>query len=238
VISAEKEGTFFKVWNAQTGKEFKTISGATKDVPVMTVTPDGKKLMAWGARPLIETYDLTEGKLLASFPGFDKEGTITSLAFSLDGEVAALGGSDGVVRLWDVVKKERLPGGDMPAHKLDIVDLTITPDKKTLVTSDKTGEVKIWDLANRAAALHTITLKNPITGFAMSPDGSRFATTGQDNVVKVFNVKTGKELRSWDLHIPQVPNRPFVGNLAFTADGKQLATVNANTTAYLLDCED
>ena len=32
--------------------------------------------------------------------------------------------------------------------------------------------------------------------------------------------------------------QPFARNLAFTADGNQLATVNANTTAYLLDCAD
>ena len=201
----------------------------------MTVSADSKKLMVWAATANIEVYDLTEGKQLLTYPGFDKASTITSLAFSLDGEVAALGGTDGVVRLWDVLKKERLPGGDMPAHTQDIVDLSLTPDKKTLVTSDKTGEIKIWDLANRAMPLHTIQLAKPIYGFAMSPDGKHFATTGQDNVVKVFNVKTGKEIRSWNLHIPLRLNHPFVGNFAFTPDGKQLATANANTTAYLLD---
>jgi hypothetical protein len=30
-------------------------------------------------------------------------------------------------------------------------------------------------------------------------------------------------------------NYPFVRNLAFTPNGKQLATANAKTTAYLLD---
>jgi hypothetical protein len=31
-------------------------------------------------------------------------------------------------------------------------------------------------------------------------------------------------------------NQPFVRALAFTPDGKQVATANGNTTAYLLDC--
>ena len=69
----------------------------------------------------------------------------------------------------------------------------------------------------------------------MSPDGKRFATAHMDNVVKVWDVETGNELRSWDLRVPMQKNRPFVRGLAFTPDGKQVATANANTTVYLLE---
>ena len=71
--------------------------GPASDVPVMTVSADSKKLMVWAATANIEVYDLTEGKQLLTYPGFDKASTITSLAFSLDGEVAPSGGTDGVV---------------------------------------------------------------------------------------------------------------------------------------------
>jgi WD40 repeat protein len=55
-------------------------------------------------------------------------------------------------------------------------------------------------------------------------------------VIKLWDVATGKELRAWDLHLPVQQNKPFVRALAFTPDGKQLATANANTTVYLLEC--
>ena len=75
-----------------------------------------------------------------------------------------------------------------------------------------------------------------MAAFAVSPDGTRFATAGLDNVLKLWDTAAGKELRRWDLKQPPQPNRPFVRTLAFTPDGKQLATANADTTLYLLDC--
>ena len=36
------------------------------------------------------------------------------------------------------------------------MDLALTPDKKVLVTADKTGQVRVWDLARREAPLHDL----------------------------------------------------------------------------------
>src|SRR5205823_1456850 len=124
----------------------------------------------------------------------------------------------------------------LPAHAEPIVDLALTPDKKTLLTADKVGNVKIWDVAKREA-LHTLKAhQKQVVSFAMGPDGKRFATVSMDNVLKVWDTVTGKELRAWDLRVPYQANKPFVRALTFTPDGKRLATGNADTTVYLLDC--
>jgi WD40 repeat protein len=63
----------------------------------------------------------------------------------------------------------------------------------------------------------------------MIDDGSRFATASiKDGEVKLWETATGKELRQW--------TRILVNSLAFSPDGKYLATANANTTVYLLEC--
>ena len=44
----------------------------------------------------------------------------------------------------------------MPAHAEAIMDLAVTPNKKTMITTDKTGQIKIWDLNKPdAGAAHT-----------------------------------------------------------------------------------
>jgi WD40 repeat protein len=67
-----------------------------------------------------------------------------------------------------------------------------------------------------------------VVAFAVSADGTRFATASRDNEVKLWETETGKELRTWKLEIP-------LRNMAYAPDGKHLAVATFNTTAYLLD---
>jgi WD40 repeat protein len=228
-----------RVWDVANGNEVSVIrDGPASEVPVMIVLPGGKEARLWVANRLIETYDLTQGKQTASWSGHDSD--ITCLAYSADGEVAALGGPDGTVRLWNVPKRERLKYAgkeeDLKAHDEPISDLGLTPDKKTLITTDRLGQIKIWDIGN-SKLLHTIAGKEQgAVALAISPDGKRLAMATMDNVVRVYDIATAKETRAWELRVPLQRNRPFIRGLTFTPDSKQIATANANTTVYLLDC--
>ena len=144
------------------------------------------------------------------------------------------------MRLWDVLKnKQTLQGGDLQAHDGKIVDLTLSADKKILTTTDEAGLVKMWDLANRKEVQTLKAFIDPnqrMAAFVMSPDGTRLATAGQDSVVRLWDAANGKELRQWNFAVSGQPGRAFVRTLAFTPDGKQIVTGNANTTLYLLEC--
>ena len=69
----------------------------------------------------------------------------------------------------------------------------------------------------------------------VSADGKYAASAGQDNVIKLWDVATGKELRRYPIAVPVQERGGFVSQLAFTPDGRHLVTANANTTLYLLD---
>jgi WD40 repeat protein len=228
-----------KVWDVAAGKEKFTIRDLPADVPVLAVTPDGKKLRAWlavGSAPAVETYDLAGGKSEGSFTLPDHEQNMRCLSFTADAAAVVFGNDSGVVRLCDVARKEKL-GADLPAHAAEVRDLALSTDRKTLVTGDIKGQVKVWDVARREA-VHTLAAhKLSVAAIVLSPDGKRFATVGMDNVVKLWDTRSGKELRAWDMHRPtRGPDHPFVRSVAFTPDDKYLATANADTTLYLLEC--
>ncbi|MGH7226532.1 MAG: WD40 repeat domain-containing protein, partial [Gemmataceae bacterium] len=239
LVSADKECTL-KLWDTATGKEIRTITneGPLLDgIPVMTSTADRKQVVAWLAQAEIGTFSVADGKQLES-ADLPEQMSIKCLSICADGSTAAIGRGDGSVILWDIATKKPI-GGELQAHdkKREIHDLALTPDKKTLVTADDAGAVKIWQLPERKL-LHTIAAhKREIRVVAMSPDGRRFATVAADNIIKVWDRASGKELRQWDLHLPVLSDpRSFTYVMAFTPDGKQLAIGNVDTTVYLLDC--
>ena len=74
-----------------------------------------------------------------------------------------------------------------------------------------------------------------VTSNAVSPDGKRCITAGLDNVIKLWDAASGRELRSWTMP-PLVQERGgFVKQMTFTPDGRFVVTANANTTLFLLE---
>ena len=68
-----------------------------------------------------------------------------------------------------------------------------------------------------------------------SPDGAKLATAGDAGVTKLWDVATGRELAS----IPQPEARKQrVGHLAFTPDGRLLATATEFVRVWDLDTLD
>jgi len=149
------------------------------------------------------------------------------LSFSADGEMVAMGGQDGSVRIWNFAKKERV-GGDRPTHAKALWDIALTPDKKYLVTGDKEGEIRVWDIAQNQQVRNFKATAPGLYGVAISPDGTRLATYGEEGQVELWDLTNGKSLRRWDLKLG-------VHALAFAADGKSLLTGNDNSTLYLLE---
>ena len=111
------------------------------------------------------------------------------------------------------------------------MDLTLSSDKKWLTTTDEAGLVKVWDLANRKEVQTLTAFTARTSGWRRCDESGRYAAGdgGPGQPGAAVGRGSGKELRQWDF------GGSRVRTLAFTPDGKQIVTGNANTTLYLLE---
>lgn len=236
-----------RMWDVTRGVELprspsqqQSFTGLINAAPYIALAPGNKKLLAWipgNERYMtIAAFDLASGAELLSIN--DSGRSVHALAFSADGKTAATGAMDGSVRVWDLDKRGQiLPGGDwfLFDKKVGVGDLAITPDGKTLIVTSDQGDVKICDLATKKVRLSFKGHDHRVINCQVSQDGKLFATVSGNNVIKLWELATGKELRSWDANTPDVGRGSFITALAFSPDGKHLVTGNANTTLFLLD---
>jgi WD40 repeat protein len=124
---------------------------------------------------------------------------VQSLAFTPDGRHLATGGrgDEPMIILWDLdTGRPRL--GIKETHG-PIVAIAFTADGNLMATAGVFERcVRIWD--SRSAALHRSIAGHPYgtTSIAFSPDGGTLATAGNDGMVRLWTVATGRQLAALD----------------------------------------
>ena len=159
------------------------------------------------------------------------------MAFSPDGRYLVTGDGLGALQVWDAETGRAV--GTLGTHDQDIRGVVFSRVGGHLATSSGDGEVKLWDvtrldkeyLDGKPAPRHTLAARapGPRLDMAFSPDGKRLAAGGEKNVVKVWDVQTGKVLQ------PLSGHRGDVYTEAFSHDGRWIASGSEDSTVKVWD---
>lgn len=210
----------------------------------LAFSPDNRLLATAGEDQVVRTYMADDGAPFESLAGHS--GTITALEFDTDTKLFSAS-ADHTARLWDLYAEWTYAGqlglaGDNTTALADsafadrVLALAFSPDSKLLATAggepSRNGELKIWNVAERSVVLDLPEAhSDTIFGLEFSPDGKYLATCGADKFVRVFEVSTGKQIRSFEGHTHHVLD------VTWRADGKVLASCGADNAVKTWDFE-
>jgi len=139
-----------------------------------------------------------------------------------DGKTLALGGGDGTMRLWDLVRdKAKSPA--LRGHRGAVLVAAFGPDSKTLITGGVDGTLRLWRLdKGRWQERQVLRGFDGRGGLGMSPDGKRVAGVAKaaPNQVRLWQLAQGelKEQATFEAHSAAVLS------VAFSSDGATLVT--------------
>lgn len=189
-------------------------------VKALAFSADGK-LLATGGYQSLELWDVSQAKVVRTLKGH--RGYVTSVAFSPDQKTLVSAADDETVRLWNVATGE--PRAALSEIGQPALAVAYSPDGGLIAvgTGDvdrptKKGVARVFDAAGNARVVfdgHT----RIVSAVAFSPDGAWLATASADESIKLWDLATGKEVRTLDGH-----SRP-VNSLAFAGSGKWLLSV-------------
>lgn len=148
------------------------------------------------------------------------------IAISPNGRILASDGGYGKINLWNLRTGQLLR--TLSGHTESVMSVTFSSDSQTLVSSGSDRKIRIWRL-NNGDLLRTLSLK-PYMAFSVtiSPDSQTLVSgsNGEKNTVKIWNLKTGKLLRT-------SKHTGAVESLDISPDGQTLAVANRDGTIEL-----
>jgi WD40 repeat protein len=195
----------------------------------VAVGPDGKHVLSGASETAARLWDLRSGKELRRFDG--KDGRVRCVAFSRDGRRAVFC-TEKTLQVWDVEKGEELSRFDVTETAVHAA--AYSPDSRHVASGDGTddggGLVRVWDLETakpRDLKGHT----QSISTIAFSPDGQRILSGSHDKTVRLWNSKTGRELRVLEGH------ENWVESVAFSPDSARALSASRDGTVRLWDLD-
>ncbi|MGD9981960.1 MAG: TIR domain-containing protein [Hyphomonadaceae bacterium] len=198
-------------------------------------SPDGRRLVSWANADAAVQMDAETGAAIGA--PMTHADVVTGATYAHDGaKIATWSGQTAIigaegedsVRLWNA---DGAPLGEPLAHDSAVRGAAFSPDDAQLVSWTEEGQVVVWDVASRTAALtlqHVERRPNGNTGFVVgagfTPDAGQIVSWGDDGV-KFWDRETGAQIG-----LAMAPDSTIT-SASFSPDGRYLLTMEQTNAA-------
>lgn len=212
-----------------------------------TASPDGGNpeepslFLTGGNDKIVQLYDRTAGRVLASLKGHTKK--ISHVAFCESGgesvnRMILSASADKTARIWshDSASGEYLPRHTIKLHQGEITGLAVHPTRTlvALASADKT--YSIHSLSTFQTVYQSPILTDPppaaFTSLAAHPDGQLLAVGTTTGIVQVYDIRQGALAASL---AGEKSSGYSINTLSFSENGYQLAAPSSPSSVAIWD---
>lgn len=216
------------IWDAQSLKLVKTLTGYPDFIYSIDFSPNGNRIMAIGRSYAAMVWDVKTGDVLANV----RTGSFGGV-FLPDGVQVAVAGSQNVaIMIWDVEKDLRVAEYKHP-QKLTATALVASPDGKWLYVGYEDGRVLELNADSFLMEHEYEGSGEPVASIVISPSQGNLLVATASHSIMVWDMKTRNKI-SESTH---PGHSGYVSGLSASPDGNLLISGADDGKLYVWDLE-
>ncbi|KAI9891884.1 MAG: TOR complex subunit lst8 [Vezdaea aestivalis] len=223
-----------RFWEALSGICSRTIQHPDSQVNRLCISPDKKLLAAAGCNN-VKLYDIksTNPNPVLTFEGHTSN--VTGVAFHCDGKWLVTSSEDTTVRIWDTRtgQVQRNYSHDKPVN-----DVVIHPNQGELISCDRGGNIRVWDLGENKCTHQLIPEEDvSVASVTVASDGSMLCAGNNTGNVYVWRMIQEHDVTSL-VPVTKFQAHPtYINRILLSPDVRHLATCSADHTARIWSVE-
>ncbi|HEY9402852.1 MAG TPA: WD40 repeat domain-containing protein [Pyrinomonadaceae bacterium] len=189
----------------------------------LSLSRDGKTLVAAGTDGIIRVWDVASGKVRRTLKGHTN--SVYKAEFSPNEKLIASASRDATVRIWDFATGHELY--KLTGFNCSVKSVAFSPDGKRLAAVGNDGMLKVWDVAS-GKELQSLVHSNStdvdvsIYSVVFSRDGKKIYAGNGDGTISEWDAATGREI-----NFPKAHSDTIIA-LALSPDYRLLASNGYN----------
>jgi len=198
----------------------------------VAASPDGKWFATGAHDGTVNLWDGRTLKLVHALRGHS--GLVWCVAFSSDGHYLASGGSE--IKVWEVSTGRQVC--DFQGHQRLVRSVAFHPSQPWLASAAGDGKVLLWDVESKGGGRllgQVHKFEQAVYSLAFRSDGRWLAAACHDRQVALWQCNEAPVARAPDRLLSD--HSAPVWAVAFSADGKRLASGSEQGTVVLYDGE-
>ncbi|KAF4551653.1 WD domain-containing protein 20 [Elsinoe fawcettii] len=222
-----------RFWEALSGICSRTIPHPDSQVNRLCISPD-KRFLAAAGHHTVKLYDIksTNPTAVLTFEGHTSN--ITGVQFHCEGKWMVTSSEDGTVKIWDTrtgnVQRNY-------SHGVPVNDVVIHPNQGELISCDRGGNVRIWDLSENKCSHQLIPEEDKsVASVTVASDGSLLCAAVSNSMhgaVYVWRMITAKDVTTLVPVTKFRAHQTYITRVLLSPDVRHLATCSADHTARI-----
>ncbi|KAJ5086399.1 hypothetical protein NUU61_007706 [Penicillium alfredii] len=217
-----------RFWEALSGICSRTIQHPDSQVNRLCITPD-KRFLAAAGHNNVKLFDIrsTNPNPVMTFEGHTNN--ITGVAFHCEGKWMVTSSEDGTVKVWDTRT------GSLQrnyAHRAAVNDVVIHPNQGELISGDRAGMVRVWDLGESVCTHQLIPEDEaPVLSVSVASDGSLLCAGNKNGNVYIWRMAQTEDTTRIIPICTFQAHKDYLNRVLLSPDVKHLATCSADHSA-------